>query len=68
MKFGIVGSFVGVVIWLEVVKIGIIIVNIVYSNIVFCFGKKLRILDVFGKDIKVYMKEDGEIIIEKFVL
>ncbi|OOM10501.1 FapA family protein [Clostridium saccharobutylicum] len=68
MKLGIVGSPAGVATRLEVAKTGIITANIAYSNTVFCFGKKSRILDVSGKDIKAYMKEDGEIIIEKFVL
>ncbi|AGX43199.1 DUF342 domain-containing protein [Clostridium saccharobutylicum] len=68
IKLGIVGSPAGVVTRLEVAKTGIITANIAYINTVFCFDKKSRILDVSGKDIKAYMKEDGEIIIEKFAL
>ncbi len=68
IKLGIVGSPSGVTTKLEVLQGGIITAKIAYSNTVFCFGERLKTLDVSSKDIKAYVNKEGEIIIEKFVL
>ncbi|OPJ55716.1 hypothetical protein CLCHR_46360 [Clostridium chromiireducens] len=68
IKLGLVGSPSGVVTKLEVLPTGIITAKVAYNNTVFYFGKKSKILDVSGKNVKAYMDRDGEIIIEKFVL
>ncbi|NRT34303.1 hypothetical protein BJV38_003109 [Clostridium beijerinckii] len=53
---------------MEVLQGGIITAKIAYSNIDFCFGERLKTLDVSSKDIKAYVNKEGEIIIDKFVL
>ena len=68
IKLGTVGSPTGVTTKLEVLADGIITANIAYSNTIFCFGNRCRMLDTPGKNVKAYMKEDGEIVIDKFVL
>ncbi|MBE6072267.1 MAG: DUF342 domain-containing protein [Clostridium butyricum] len=68
IKLKTVGSDAGVITTLEVEKDGIITADIAYSNTVFCFGSKKKILEVSGKNVKAYVDKDGEIIIEKFVL
>jgi len=68
IKLGIVGSPLGVTTKLEVLPDGIITANIAYNNTVFCFGKRSRKLDVSGKNVRAYMKEDGEVVIDKFIL
>lgn len=68
IKLGLVGSPSGVVTKLEVLPTGIITAKVAYNNTVFYFGKKSKILDISGKNVKAYMDKDGKIIIEKFVL
>lgn len=68
IKLGTVGSPAGVNTKLEVLPDGIITAKIAYSNTIFCFGNRCRILERTGKNVKAYMKEDGEIVIDKFVL
>jgi uncharacterized protein (DUF342 family) len=68
IKLGTVGSPAGVATKLEVLSDGVITAKIAYSNTIFCFGNRYKTLDVSGKDVKAYMKEDGEVVIEKFVL
>ena len=68
IKLGIVGSPSGVTTRLEVLQGGIITAKIAYSNTVFCFGGRIKTLDVSSKDIKAYVNKEGEIIIDKFVL
>jgi len=68
IKLGTVGSPAGVATKLEVLPDGIITAKIAYSNTIFCFGNRYKTLDVSGKDVKAYMKEDGEVVIDKFVL
>ena len=68
IKLGTVGSPAGVTTKLEVTPKGIITAEIAYSNTVFCFGNRCKTLDTPGRNVKVYMKEDGEIVIDKFVL
>jgi len=68
IKLGTVGSPAGVNTILEVLPDGIITAKIAYSNTIFCFGNKCKTLESSGKDVKAYMKEDGEIVIDKFVL
>ncbi|BCZ46236.1 hypothetical protein psyc5s11_23030 [Clostridium gelidum] len=68
IKLGTVGSPAGVTTKLEVLKDGVITANIAYSNTIFCFGNRCKTLDTPGKNVKAYMKEDGEIVINKFVL
>ena len=68
IKLGSVGSPAGVATKLEVLQDGIITAKIAYSNTIFCFGNRCKTLDVSGKDVKAYMKEDGEVVIDKFVL
>lgn len=68
IKLGTVGSSAGVPTKLEVLSNGIITANIAYSNTIFCFGNRCKSLDYSGKNVKAYMKKDGEIIIEKFML
>lgn len=68
IKLGIVGSPAGVQTKLEVMPDGIITANIAYNNTIFCFGKRSKILDVSGKNVRAYMNKEREIIIEKFVL
>lgn len=68
IKLGTVGSPAGVATKLEVLPNGIITANIAHSNTIFCFGNRYKSLDTSGKNVRAYMKEDGEIVIEKFVL
>lgn len=68
IKLGTVGSPAGVTTRLEVLSNGVITAKIAYSNTIFCFGNRCKSLNTSGKNVKAYMKEDGEIIIEKFVL
>ena len=68
IKLGTVGSPAGVATKLEVLQDGIITAKIAYSNTIFCFGNRCKTLDVSGKDVKAYMKDDGEVVIDKFVL
>jgi len=68
IKLGTVGSPAGVTTKLEVLQNGIITANIAYNNTIFCFGSRCKTLDISGKNVKAYMKDDGEIIIDKFVL
>ena len=68
IKLGIIGSPAGVTTRVEVPENGVITANVAYSNTIFCFGKRSKKLEVSGKNVKAYMKEDGEIVIDKFVL
>lgn len=68
IKLGTVGSPAGVATKLEVLPNGTITANIAYSNTIFCFGNRCKPLNTSGKNVRAYMKEDGEIVIEKFVL
>lgn len=68
IKLKTVGSNGGVITRLEVPESGIITADIAYQNTIFCFGKRHKMLDVASRNVKAYMKKDGEIVIEKFVL
>lgn len=68
IKLGTVGSPVRVTTKLEVLPGGVITANIAYSNTIFCFGNRYKLLETSGKNVIAYMKEDGEIVIDKFVL
>ncbi len=68
IKLKTVGSEAGVITELQVEKTGIITADIAYSNTIFCFGQKRKILEVSGKSVKAYVDVSGDIVIEKFVL
>lgn len=68
IKLGTVGSPFGVTTKLEVLPDGIITANIAYINTIFCFGNRCKTLDASGKNVRAYMKNDGEVVIDKFML
>lgn len=68
IKLGTVGSPAGVNTKLEILPDGIITAKIAHSNTIFCFGNKWKTLESSGKDVKAYMKKEGEIVIDKFVI
>ena len=68
VKLGTVGSTAGVSTRIEVPKDGVITANIAYSNTIFVFGRKSKILNDDSRNLKAYMNKDGEIIFEKLKL
>lgn len=68
IKIKSVGSEAGVKTILKVPKDGIITADTAYSNTIFCFGEKQRVLDRSSKNIKAYVDSMGDIVIDKLLL
>ncbi|MCQ2017533.1 DUF342 domain-containing protein [Clostridium butyricum] len=68
VKLGTVGSIAGVSTRIEVPKDGIVTAEVAYSNTIFMFGKRSKVLEEDSRNFKAYMDKDGEIIFEKFKL
>lgn len=68
IKANIVGSVAGVTTTLKVPKDGVINVNIAYQNSKFIIGDKQYLLETASKEIKAYIDDKGEIVVDKFVL
>ena len=68
IKAKVIGSIAGVATVLKVPKSGIITADIVYQNSVFYFGERQYTLETASRDVKAYLDETGEIVVEKFVL
>ena len=63
-----VGSESGVNTILKVPKDGIITADIAYNNTTFCFGEKQIVLDVSSRNVKAYVDNMGDIVIDKLLL
>lgn len=68
IKAKTIGSIAGVTTTLKVAKEGVITADIAYQNTTFIFGERKYLLEVAAKDVKAYMNDKGEIIVEKFLL
>ena len=49
-------------------KDSVITADLAYNNTVFYFDERRYVLEVPSKDVKAYLDEKGEIVVEKFVL
>ena len=63
-----VGSEAGVNTRLKVPRDGLITADIAYNNTTFCFGEKQLILDVSSRNVKAYVDDMGDIVIDKLLL
>lgn len=63
-----VGSSAGVMTKIEVSKNSIITADIAYPNTIFCFDGKSERLDEPSRDVKVYLSDEGRVVIEKLKL
>ena len=68
IKLKTVGSEAGVNTILKVAKDGVITADIAYNNTTFCFGEKQLILDVSSRNVKAYVDDMGDIVIDKLLL
>lgn len=68
IKAKVVGSTAGVTTILKVERHGVITADVAYQNTVFVFGERKHTLEVASKEIKAYLDEEGEIVVDKFVL
>lgn len=68
VKCKVIGSTAGVTTTIKVPKDGTIEADIAYHNTVFICGKRQYALEVPSKNVKVYLDEQGEIVVDKFVL
>ncbi|MBD7909875.1 MULTISPECIES: FapA family protein [Clostridium] len=68
IKAKVVGSTAGVTTTLKVGKGGVITADIAYPNTVFVFGERKYTLETASKQIKAYLDEQGEVVVDKFVL
>lgn len=68
IKAKIVGSIAGVTTLLKVQKNGVITADIAYQNSVFVFEERQYVLEIASKDIRAYINEKGDIVVDKFVL
>jgi uncharacterized protein (DUF342 family) len=68
IKAKVVGSTAGVTTTLKVGKSGVITADVAYQNTVFAFGERKYTLEIASKEIKAYLDEKGEIVVDKFVL
>lgn len=68
IKAKTVGSVAGVTTTLKVSKQGIITADIAYQNSIFIFDQRQYLLEIASKNIRAYIDEKGEVIVDKFVL
>lgn len=68
VTLGTIGSPAGVRTVVEVPEDGTITAEFVYVNTQFCFGKKSKIIESDCKNVKAYVDEAGDIVIEKLNL
>ncbi|MGG7176613.1 flagellar assembly protein A [Clostridium paraputrificum] len=68
IKAKVIGSIAGVTTILKVPKDGIITADIAYPNSLFYFGERQYNLEFASKDVKGYLDEKGEIVVEKILL
>ena len=62
------GSTAGISTILKGTKDSVITADLAYNNTVFYFDERRYVLEVPSKDVKAYLDEKGEIVVEKFVL
>jgi uncharacterized protein (DUF342 family) len=68
IKAKVVGSTAGVTTVLKVEKHGVITADVAYQNTVFVFGERKYTFEIASKEIKAYLDQEGEIVVDKFVL
>ena len=68
IKARIVGSIAGVTTTLIVPEDGVISADIAYQNSKFIIGSKQYLLQKSSKEVKAYMNNKGEIVVDKFIL
>jgi len=68
IKAKTVGSLAGVTTTLKVSKQGVIYADIAYQNSIFAFDERQYLLETASKNVKAYINEKGEIVVDKFVL
>jgi uncharacterized protein (DUF342 family) len=68
IKAKTVGSTAGVTTTLKVSRDGVITADIAYQNSVFIFAERHYLLETASKNIRAYIDEKGEIVVDKFVL
>ncbi|MDS0524137.1 FapA family protein [Clostridium sp. SHJSY1] len=68
IKAKVVGSTAGVMTILKVERHGVITADVAYPNTVFAFGERRYTLEIASKEIKAYLDEEGEVVVDKFVL
>lgn len=68
IKAKVVGSNGGVTTTLSVPKDGIITADIAYQNTIFSFGDRQFMLETASREVKAYLDESGEVVVDKFVL
>lgn len=68
IKVKSVGSVAGVLTELKVGRTGVIEADVAYQNTVFFFGERQYHLEVASKNVKAYLDQVGDIVVDKFIL